>query len=86
MRCMADKHYYVKRHWADYQPYWKRDGQEPDGDIRALGCAFCDFEVRKQSVALKARTGLGRYNVMRGYMVAHLHEFHRDKLGNGRTE
>ena len=82
MNCVADKHYQVLRHWGNWQPYWKRDDAEPDGDIKALRCAFCDFEVSKRSTAMpkSSTSGLGRYNRMRGYIVAHLHERHLSKL------
>jgi hypothetical protein len=43
---------------------------------------FCDFvvEARYTSKPKSSKSGLGRYNRMRGQIVKHLHEKHRDEL------
>ena len=72
MRCVADRDYQVDR-------YSDRAG----GDIRGLRCSYCEFYIRKRSTPMPkgSRSGLGRYNRMRAWMVEHLHEKHREKLG-----
>lgn len=78
MRCIADVHYEVVR--ESTARYW----QEPNdyGPIKALRCLFCDFtvETRRTGKPRSSKSGLGKYNRMRGRMVAHLHEHHRDEL------
>lgn len=79
MRCVADKHYKVVR--KNTAAYW----QEPNdfGEIKSLDCMFCDFtvETRRTGKPKSSKSGLGKYNRMRGRMVKHLHEKHRDELG-----
>lgn len=50
--------------------------------IKGLQCKYCIFYVsaRRTPKPRTSKSGLGRYNRMRGRMVAHLHEFHRDEL------
>lgn len=78
MQCVADMHYKVIR--ESTARYW----QEPNdfGPIKALQCAFCKFTVLKRQTAKprSSKSGLGRYNRMRGIMVKHLHEKHRERL------
>ena len=78
MKCVADLHYRVIR--KSTAPYW----QEPNdfGEIKSLDCMFCDFtvETRRTGKPKSSTSGLGKYNRMRGQMVAHLHEKHRDEL------
>ena len=84
MRCRSDTHYKVVRRWSAFQRgrWWDDDRGEPSGDIKALECIFCDFQILKRNVARPrtSKSGLGRYNRMRAAMVQHLHEKHRDKL------
>lgn len=73
MKCVADEHYHVIR---------------KNHEIRYLRCAFCHFTISKRRTP-KPRTsksGLGRYNRMRGQIVAHLHEAHRTELEVVRDE
>lgn len=84
MKCVSDIHYKVTREWSRWQKahWWNDAREEPHGDLKSLNCAFCDFKVLKRYIR-KPRTstsGLGRYNVMRGAMIKHLHERHRDQL------
>ena len=84
MNCRSDIHYIVVRGWSAYQQsrWWLPDRGEPQGEIKALECSFCDFRVLKRNTA-KSRTsksGLGRYNRMRAMMVKHLHDDHKDNL------
>ena len=71
MRCVADRDYEVDR-------YSDRTG----GEISGLRCSYCGYSVRKRSTPMPkgSRSGLGRYNRMRGRLVAHLHEKHREEL------
>ena len=68
MRCIADEHYEVILNRR--------------GEIRYLKCAFCIFVISKMRTPKprSSKSGLGRYNRMRGQMVAHLHDHHRDEL------
>lgn len=72
MKCVADRDYKVVR----------RDDPYND-EILALECAYCKtFRVSKR-LTPQPRTstsGLGRYNRMRGQIVAHLHAEHRAEL------
>lgn len=74
MRCIAGKHYDVIRHSGYYTAC--------AGEIKELACKFCDFCVSKIGTQQprSSKSGRGRYNRMRGIMVAHLHECHRDRL------
>lgn len=78
MRTLSNLDYKVTR--KNTARYW----EEPrfSGDIISLDCAYCDFQIRKRSVAMprKSKSGLGRYNRMRSYMIKHLHEEHRDEM------
>lgn len=78
MRCIADEHYKVIR--KSTARYWR----EPNdyGEITALQCMFCDFAVETRHIGKprSSKSGLGRYNRMRGQMVKHLHAEHRDEL------
>ena len=78
MRCVADIHYKVIR--KSTVRYW----QEPNdfGEIKSLDCMFCKFTVkaRRTSKPKSSKSGLGRYNRMRGRMVKHLHKEHRGEL------
>jgi len=78
MRCESGTHYVVIRHST--ARWW----QEPNdhGPIKALKCKFCHFEVLKRYTGKpkSSKSGLGRYNRMRGQMVKHLHEKHREAL------
>ena len=78
MRTFTGLDYEVKRRKTSR--YW----EEPrfTGDILSLDCAYCDFQIRKKNVAQprRSKSGLGRYNRMRGKMVTHLHENHRDEM------
>lgn len=84
MRCVANVHYEVLREWdlAQRTHWWLRETREPAGDIKALRCRFCDYQVLKRNTARpqSSTSGLGRYNRMRGLMVAHLHREHRASL------
>lgn len=73
MRCVADLHYQVLR---------RRTKLGFQGDVRALRCCFCPYTVSKSHTPQprSSRSGLGRYNQMRGKMVAHLHKHHRNEL------
>jgi len=52
-----------------------------DGVISNLNCHFCDFIVwRPIYNPGHSRSGLGKFNRMRGAMVKHLHAEHRGKL------
>lgn len=79
MRCIADVHYNVVR---ESTAKWWQDHDDYDGPIKALRCKFCDFEVLKRYTGKprSSKSGLGRYNRMRGQMVRHLHEEHREAL------
>ena len=78
MKTIAGIHYEVIR--KNTMRYW----EEPmyAGDIVKIDCSFCDFEIRKNHVRKPrtSRSGLGRYNRMRGIIVKHLHEKHRELL------
>ena len=55
--------------------------------IKNLYCKHCDFIVWRPLYRVgKSRSGMGKYNRMRGEMVKHLHAEHRhllsDKKGN----
>jgi len=71
MRCVAGAHYEVVRRQARH-----------NDEIIALSCNFCDFAVYKRLTGKprSSKSGLGRYNVMRGQMVHHLHEQHPEEL------
>ena len=71
MRCVAGLHYEVIRHQARH-----------NDDIIALNCSLCDFAVYKRLTAKphSSKSGLGRYNVMRGQIVRHLHKEHIEQL------
>lgn len=75
MKCVADIHYDVVR-----RPDWPRE-------IKGLYCNFCQFSVSKTATPMPrdSSSGLGRYNRMRGQMVRHLHQCHRDQLEQPRT-
>lgn len=77
MRCVAGVHYEVARRQERY-----RGKYTESGDIRALFCNFCSFAVYKTLTGKprSSKSGLGRYNRMRGEMVKHLHEQHREQL------
>lgn len=77
MRCVADVHYDVVRRGFEY-----------GGEISGLACKFCDFYVSKLDTqqSRSSKSGLGRYNRMRGRMVAHLHAEHRDQLMERRAK
>lgn len=79
MQCKADRHYQVVREWGEWQHWWAREGKEPQGDIKALRCGFCDFFIKRGHVK-RSKSGLGGYNRMRAIMVAHLHKEHRAEL------
>jgi hypothetical protein len=70
MHCAADTHYTVHRNC--------------EGTVVALRCAFCSFSVHRSTTPKPrgSRSGLGRYNRMRGKMVRHLHEAHRQQLSS----
>lgn len=70
MKCVADIHYDVVR-----RPEWP-------WEIKGLYCNFCQFSVSKTATPKPRGTssGLGRYNRMRGKMVRHLHQYHRNEL------
>lgn len=84
MKCQADRDYLVVK-------YERKHPRR--GEIKLLACAYCDFSVwrietplpqrtRLLGGGLSGRSGLGRYNRMRGRIVRHLHAEHRDKLVN----
>ena len=52
------------------------------GVVQALSCCHCEFFVWRHSVSQPrtSKSGLGRYNRMRGRMVKHLHGSHRSRL------
>jgi hypothetical protein len=78
MKCLAGEHYHVKR--RSTANWWEPSNDF--GEIISIDCAFCDFRVLKRSTPKPAgsKSGLGRYNRMRGIMVAHLHSRHRREL------
>jgi hypothetical protein len=67
MNCIADIHYEIVK---------------DDFGIKALACKFCGFMVTRNWTPKprSSRSGLGRYNRMRGKMVKHLHAEHREQL------
>lgn len=71
MRCIADIHYDVVR-----------TPEHHGAEIKGLACRFCCFYVSKQRTPKprSSTSGLGRYNRIRGKMVRHLHECHRNEL------
>lgn len=73
MRCYADRDYTVRR---------RVNSRGREHEIRALECCYCDFVVPRWSTPKprSSKSGLGRYNRMRGRMVAHLHEHHRNTM------
>lgn len=77
MRCVADLHYHVVRSRGQGVGLagW-------EGAIVGLVCRFCTFQVTRSQVGKprSSRSGLGRYNRMRGRMVRHLHAEHREEL------
>lgn len=79
MRCIAGVHYQVVR--ESTARHWQKPNDH--GPIKALRCMFCDFKILKRHTRQPktSSSGLGRYNRMRGAMVKHLHEAHRDELG-----
>jgi len=51
--------------------------------ISNIYCKFCDFIVwRPRGKIGKGKSGLGKFNRMRGEMVKHLHKEHRNKLAS----
>lgn len=74
MKCVADRDYRVV-HTGHYE----------NSEIAALICQYCAFQIRRCEVAQprSSKSGLGRYNRMRGIMVRHLHSEHRDELERG---
>lgn len=84
MRCVADVHYEVVR--ESTARWWQERNDQ--GPIRSLRCKFCDFEILKRGVGKprSSKSGLGRYNRMRGQMVKHLHESHCEMLEGAREE
>jgi len=79
MKCLADKHYHVRR--ASTARWWEPSNDL--GEIISLDCAFCDFKVLKRNTPKPhgSTSGLGCYNRMRAKMIAHLHADHLDRLG-----
>lgn len=83
MRCIADVHYKVIRRESGRCKWWlPTEERKFTGEIVSLDCAYCDFRVLKRHIGKpkSSKSGLGRYNRMRGQMVAHLHEHHREEL------
>lgn len=74
MKCIAGKHYDVIR--------YSEHRAARAGEIKELACKFCDFCVSKIGTQQprSSKSGRGKYNRMRGIMVAHLHKYHRDRL------
>lgn len=72
MKLNAVDHYEVlqpdERHWQD--------------PIIGLRCRFCGLTVYRQQVGQPrtSKSGLGRYNRMRGIIVKHIHEAHRAEV------
>lgn len=76
MKCIANRDYTVQRAGA------------PPNEIRALWCAYCPYTVSKRTTPKpkNSKSGLGRYNRMRGEMVRHLHAQHRAELEAANAE
>ena len=65
----------------DYSKHYEVTRNSYDGCIRNLYCLHCDFIVwRPLYKPATSHSGLGRFNVMRGEIVKHLHAAHSDLL------